>query len=139
MRDAMLVLHFIGLAMGIGSGFAFMFLGIASAKIPQEERLPFMMRTGIIGMMGQIGLLLLIISGGYLITPYLSGLSSMPLLIAKLCLTAVLIVIVVMNSISASKAKKGDAARHLKNVPTLGRIALLTGLTIVILAVMVFH
>lgn len=32
MRDIMLILHFIGLAMGLGTAFAHMFIGILVAK-----------------------------------------------------------------------------------------------------------
>ena len=138
MREAMLAVHFIGLSMGIGSGFAFMFLGIAGSKMEKGEGLKFMLNTSTISKMGQLGLLLLIISGGYLMTPYWENLASTPLLIAKLLLVVVLITIVIINSAKVNQAKKGNAEVHMKNVPTLGRIALLSGITIVVLAVLVF-
>jgi hypothetical protein len=34
MRDFMLILHFIGLAMGLGTSFANMYLGRAASKLP---------------------------------------------------------------------------------------------------------
>lgn len=37
MREAMLIVHFLGLAMGLGTSFAFMFLGMVSDKMEKEE------------------------------------------------------------------------------------------------------
>jgi len=37
MREAMLIIHFLGLAMGLGTSFAIMFLGIAGSKMDKEE------------------------------------------------------------------------------------------------------
>ena len=135
----MLIIHFLGMAMGIGTSFAFMFLGIASAKMEKEEALKFRLNTFALSRMGQIGLVLLVVSGGYLMTPYWNILPDSPLLIAKLTLVLVLGAIVGINGSIAKKALKGDAEIHLKKMATPGKMALLTGLIIVILAVSVFH
>ena len=39
MRETMLVIHFLGLAMGLGTSFGYMFLGMAASKMPKEEGL----------------------------------------------------------------------------------------------------
>ncbi len=143
MRDAMLIVHFIGLAMGLGTSFAFMFLGMASAKMEESERLKFTLNTFVLSRMGQIGLTLLVISGFYLMTPYWRSLSNSPMLVAKLVLVLVLVLVlgalIGVNSATAKKAKVGNAAVHLKKMATLGRFSMLTVLVIVILAVLVFH
>jgi uncharacterized membrane protein len=139
MRDVMLIVHFIGLAMGVGTSFAFMFLGIASAKMEKSEAMKFRLNSLALSRMGHLGLALLIISGGYLMTPYWSVLSTMTLLIFKLVLVLILILLVSIITINANKAKKGDAEKHLKKIQPLGRISLLVGLTIIVLAVYVFH
>ena len=41
MREVMLIFHFIGLAMGMGTGFAHAFLGKASAKMPPDAERQF--------------------------------------------------------------------------------------------------
>ena len=139
MKDVMLIIHFIGLAMGIGTSFAFMFLGIASSKMERKEGLKFTMNTFALSKMGHIGLTLLIISGLYLMTPYWKSLSQSPLLIAKLVLVLVLATLIGLISSAARKAKSSDADRHLKRIQMLGKITLLAGVTIVSLAVFVFH
>jgi len=139
MREVMLIVHFIGLAMGLGTSLAYMFLGIASSKMEEQEGQNFRLKTFALSRMGHIGLALLIISGGYLITPYWSILSAMPLLIVKLVLVLVLAALIGVISSYARKAKKGDAQSHFKKIETLGKLSVLTALIIVVLAVYIFH
>ncbi len=133
----MLILHFIGLAMGLGTSFAFFFLGRISSKMEPEEGKKFIMNAFSISMMGNIGLILLFISGGYLMTPYWSVLGSSPILITKLVLFLALGAFIGIISSKIKKAKKGDHAQ-LSKTPVLGRLALLTGIAIVICAVLYF-
>ena len=134
----MLIIHFIGLAMGIGTSFAFMFLGMSGSKLGQDERVKFSMNTFSLARMGHIGLTLLILSGGYLMTPYWGVLGSQPLLIAKLILVFTLVLCIVFLSLATSRVHKGDMSGF-KRITALGRLALLMGLSIVVLAVLVFR
>ena len=139
MREAMLILHFLGLVMGVGTGFAFMFLGIAAGRMQPAQRREFMLNAFALTRMGHIGLGLLLLTGFYLITPYWPVLSAMPLLIAKLALVGVLIVVISINTSLARKARTGDAEVIFRKMAVVGRIALLTSIAIVILAVLVFR
>jgi uncharacterized membrane protein len=135
----MLMIHFLGLAMGVGTSFAYMFVALASGKMEQQEGLKFRLNSFVLSRMGHIGLALLFISGGYLMTPYWKSLSSTPLLMAKLALFLVLAALVGIIAANARRAKQGDAATYLKKIEPLGKLSLLTGLAIIILAVLVFH
>lgn len=139
MKDVMLIIHFIGIAMGLGTSFAFMFLGIAASKMEKEEAQKFQLNTFAISKMGQIGLLLLLVSGGYLMTPFWASLTDNPMLMIKLTLYLVLGALIGIISAKAKKAKLGDTEKHLNAIKPLGMIAMLTGLTIVCLAVYIFH
>ena len=139
MKDVMLIVHFLGLAMGIGTSFAFMFLGMASSKMEAKEAQKFTLNTFALSKMGHIGLVLLVLSGGYLMTPYWKSLASSPLLAAKLTLVILLGALIGIISSTAKKAKQGDADVYLKRIKTLGRLSMLTGLAIVVLAVLNFH
>ena len=68
MRETMLIFHFIGLAMGLGTSFAFIFLGKASAKMEESESQKFTLNTLALGRMGHIGLTVLVISGLFLMS-----------------------------------------------------------------------
>jgi hypothetical protein len=111
MRDIMLIIHFIGLAMALGTGFANLFLGIAASKLEPAERGSFMSKAIILGRMGQIGLGLLILSGLYLITPFWQELNVMPLLIAKLILVTLLLfsLFVILYIVRKSRKKSNPA------------------------------
>lgn len=139
MKDAMLIVHFLGLAMGLGTSIGFMFLGITTSKLDKEEKIKFGLNAFGLSKMGQIGLVLLVISGGYLITPHWENLADMPLLIAKLALVVVLGAMIGIISSFAKKAKKGDAENQMKKIEPLGKLALLVGVAILVLAVLIFH
>lgn len=140
MRDTMLIIHFIGIAMFIGTGFAFMFLEIANSKTKEkEEALRFTLKTFALSKMGHIGLALLLLSGFYLMNPYWSNLTYIPLLLAKLILVAVLAIVIGIIASLAKKAKKGNAEMHLKKLEIFSKISFILGIAIVILAVLAFH
>ena len=136
MREAMLITHLLGLTMGVWSSFAFMFLGIAGSKMNKEEGQKFALNTFAMSRMGHIGLTLSIFSGFYLMTPYWQVLSSQPLLIAKLILVLVLVVTVSLLNVYAKRAKKGETDANLMKIASLGRVSLLSGLSIVVLTLM---
>ena len=139
MRELMLIIHFIGLTMALGTGFANLFLGTVASKLDPAERGSFMAKTMILARMGQIGLGLLLVSGFYLITPFWKVLGDMPLLIAKLSLVALLIIFVATASIIVRKAKKQGDPTLLAKIKPLGILTFFLGISIVILAVLIFR
>jgi len=139
MRELMLVIHFIGLAMALGAGFANLFLGTVASKLEPAERGSFMSKIMILGRMGQIGLGLLVLSGLLLATPYWKVLGEMPFLIAKLSLVAILLILVSTVLILLSKAKKQNNPALFAKIKPLGILNFLIGISIVILAVLAFR
>lgn len=136
----MLIIHFIGLAMGLGTAFAHAFLGSATSKMSNEEVIKFNLNTSALSRMGNIGMLLLIVSGIYLLIPYWNSLLTFPFLILKLVLVIVLIVLIGMISIIGQKSFKSNQPEiQFKKMELLGKIALTVSITIVIIAVRVFH
>jgi hypothetical protein len=139
MRDIALFLHFIGLAMGVGTSFAMMALGRAASKLEIEERIKFGLTISVLRRVGQIGLTLLILSGFYLMTPFWKTLSTMPFMITKLILVLILVILVSMIDINFARAKKGDPGIHLMKNGKIGPFALLTAILIIIMGVVSFH
>lgn len=139
MRDFMLILHFIGLTMALGTGFANLFLGMAAAKLEPAERGKFMTNTLILMRMGHTGLGLLLLSGFYLITPYWKVLSEMPMLIAKLCFVGLLVILVSTITVIARKARQQGNPAMLMKLKPFGMLNFFVGITIVVLAVLSFH
>lgn len=139
MRDLMLFIHFFGLVLGMGSGFASLFISIYNKNIPKEEGPKFMLKLRSLGYMGLTGTILLVISGGYLATPYWSVINTMPLFIAKLVLVVVLIVLVLLIDRQWRKAVRSGAGSDLKLIPILGKILFPIGILILLFAVLQFH
>lgn len=139
MREVMLIIHFIGLTMGLGTSFAHAFLGIATSKMTADEATRFRIHSLALSRMGHIGIALLIISGLYLLTPYWAILPSSPLLILKLILVLILVVLIILINLLTRKARESDPETQLKKMEQLGKMTLMIGLTIVILAVYIFH
>jgi uncharacterized membrane protein len=139
MRDVMLIVHFIGLSMSLGTGFANLFLGMAAAKLEPAERGKFMSKTMILMRMGHTGLGLLLVSGFYMITPYWKVLGEMPVLIAKLCFVGLLVIMVSVITILAKKAQREGNPAMLMKLKPFGMLNFFVGITIVVLAVLSFH
>ena len=135
----MLFIHFLGLILGMGAGFASLFIGSANKNLSKEERPKFMLRLRALGYMGLIGIVLLIISGGYLATPYWSVIETMPFFIAKLTLVVVLLVLALLMDRRWRKAIKNGGGADLQAIPKLGRLALPVGILILLFAVLQFH
>lgn len=138
-RDVALILHFIGLAMGLGTGFAHLFLGLAASKMEKSVADDFHVKALAVDQMGTIGIVLLILSGGYLMTPYWSSLSESPLLMAKLALVVILTILIGMLISLGKKVKAENGGPALDKMEKIGKITLPLGIIIVILAVLVFH
>lgn len=139
MREPLLIIHFIGLAMALGAGFANLFLGTVASKLEPAERGSFMSKLFVLGRMGQIGLSLLLLSGFGLITPYWKVIGEMPFLIAKLSLVALLLISVSRILFLASKARKENNPAIMLKIKPLGMLNFFLGIAIVILAVLTFH
>lgn len=139
MRELFLIVHFIGLAMGLGTSLAFMFLARAASKMEPQRARQFSMDALPLSRMGQIGLGILIFSGLYLMTPHWATLSSRPLLIIKLLAVLVLAVVIGLATVVGKKIKKGGGEQDVRRLQSLGKVSLLTALAIVVLAVSIFH
>jgi hypothetical protein len=61
--SSILFLHFIGLALGLGTSFAMLTLGAAARELAPEERGKFMLRVSALRKNGSYGLGLLILTG----------------------------------------------------------------------------
>jgi uncharacterized membrane protein len=139
MRETALILHFIGLTMGLGTSFAHAFLDRIISKMDKEEAIKFRLQAMTLSRMGYIGIALLIISGVYLILPYWPTLPSNPLLILKLVLVLILVILILLIGRGAKEAFKGNAEKNLKKIEPMGKLTLLIGIVIVALAVFIFR
>lgn len=135
----MLIVHFIGLTMGLGTGFAHAFLGKAMSKLDRDEAKKFGHQIKALSKMGTIGIILLLVSGIYLIIPYRAVILTNTLLLTKLILVFILIVLIALIGRDAKRASKEGIEGNAKKVGYMGKLTLILSITIVIVAVNVFH
>jgi len=139
MRDVMLIIHFISIAIFVGSGFAaFVVTKIANKK---EDQLALEIKKAVLPLVYvlKLGITLLILSGGYLMTPYWSVLGVMPLLTTKLVLVVLSLILIIVGSIYVKKIKKSNDTSYLPKYDKLQNLILIMGIVIVVLATLTFH
>ena len=139
MREFLLIIHFIGLSMGLGTGFAHLFLGMASEKMPKDQSLDFLLKIQAVNKMGRLGTLFLLVSGVGLIIPIYDILLDTPLLILKLSCVLFLVILLEVLKGYCKKALNGEAEEYLAKMKKVGKITLPLSIVIVVLAVLVFH
>jgi uncharacterized membrane protein len=140
--DILLILHFFGLALGVGAGFATFSLGLAIKDMEPAERGKFMARASILRKNGSFGLLLLIASGlGFVFERGFASLSFRGggLFHAKLTLVVIMALLLGYSQVLAKKAREQPSPAAMGKLILVGRIMLATGLTIIVLAVLAFH
>ena len=135
----MLILHLLGLAMGLGTSFAHGFFGNMLSKLTPEEAAKFRNQTKGLSLMGTVGTLLLLVSGIYLIIPFWPVILTLPLLIAKLVLFVILVVLILLINRGARNNYQNQNVANLKRIELMGKISMVIGVAIVILAVNVFQ
>ena len=142
MLDLWLIIHFVGLALGVGTGFAVLTLGLATRGMPPAERGEFMRRSSVLGKNGSVGLLLLIVSGvGLMLGRGVDVVMAWggPMFHIKLTLVVILIGAVGYLQVLMRKSRSADGAAAAARMPMVSRIVLLLGLSIVVFAVLAFH
>jgi uncharacterized membrane protein len=138
---SLLFLHFIGLALGVGTSFAMARLGAAAADLPPEERKKFMLRAGVLSKNGSAGLGLLILSGVGMFV--LRGPREMlafggGALHLKLTLVVILCGVFGYLQVVQKKVREADGGPLMAKLPKLGGIMLLLSVAIVAAAVAAF-
>jgi uncharacterized membrane protein len=138
MRDIMLIVHFISVALLVGTAFSTFILN-QIFKREQENKIKLQSLILPLNYISKTGLTLLILSGGYLMTPFWPALGIMPLLIVKLVIAGILLGTVILVSIKAKQAKKYQTQNAFNKVKSLQNINLILGIATVFIAVFIFH
>jgi hypothetical protein len=142
MQDLFLIIHFIGLAMGVGTSFAMLRIGIAAKELAPPERVQLFRQVMSISKNGSVGLGLLIVSGLCMLftrgvaTVFGSGGMAFHI---KLTLVLVLAGLLGVSQVRIKRFREKQDAESLANVAKLGPPMMLTGLGIVVAAVLAFH
>jgi hypothetical protein len=136
------VLHFLGLAMGLATGFSMLVMGPLIDRASASEKGVLGRFPPLMSRIGSFGLLLLWLSGLGLLQFKWGGfgnMGSMPWQFhAKLLLVIILSGLIGFLQGQQRRATQGDMSA-MKNLKTFGPVAFLTAVTIVIFAVFAFE
>ena len=141
MYQVLLALHFLGLALGVGAGFAQLTLGLSARELSAGERTSLALRTLSLSKNGSYGLLLLIVTGvgmmlmrGVRATFALGG----GAFHGKLTLVVLMIGVLGYSQALGARARRSGSVSEMNKVRLLSRIQLTLGVLVVIAATVAF-
>lgn len=136
---ALVFLHFMGLAMGFSAGFGNMMMAGLIAKASPEDRRVLSRFPPVIGRVGDVGLVLLWLTGLTLVFMKWGGFGAMPgLFHAKLTAVVVMTLLVGFIHSQAKGVAAGDAGA-MARTEVAGKSLFATAVLVVILAVWTFN
>ncbi len=137
--EVLLILHFLGLAMGLSVSFANMVMGGLIARAEPSERAILGRFPSAMSRVGKAGIATLWLTGILLFLHRGTSFGAMPWQFhAKLTAVVLLTVLVIYIHTLEGRAKRGDTAAGAR-IPTVGKGALLLAVTAVIFAVLTFR
>ena len=135
----LLILHFLGLAMGLSVAFSGMVMGALIAKSEPAAKASLSRFMPMMSRVGDVGLVLLWGSGLGMLFGKWGGFASMPgTFHAKITLVVLLTLVVGYIHSQQAKLRKGDAGAQ-GRIEKAGRVTFLLALGIVALAVYTFY
>ena len=137
-NQVLLVMHFVGLAMGLSVSIANGVMGALIAKSAPEERAVLGRFPPLMSRIGKIGLTLLWISGAVLTQTRWGGFATLPWQFhAKLTAVVLLTLVVIHIHLQEGRLRRGDAAAAAR-IQAAGKITPLFALAAVVFAVLTF-
>lgn len=135
----MLVFHFLGLALSLGSMVTFLLMRRRCSKVTNSESEVLLYSTKSILRLSHIGLGTMFITGGALMTPYWSNLAHMPLLHIKFTIFFLWYATLIALSVYTKKAWRNELRLCNPRIGFLSYISVLLGLMTISVAVMQFN
>ncbi|QLG89410.1 hypothetical protein HQ393_14785 [Chitinibacter bivalviorum] len=137
MRDFYLTVHFLGLVMGAGSGFALFVLSFVLPRITEGARREMAIGLFTLRYVSYAGLLVLMASGVLLLRPLWPAMQASPWLHAKLGGVAIIAICAVFG-VHAMRQPRPNAATF-RRLALLGKISVVASVLVVMAAVQSFH
>ncbi len=139
MRDFQLLIHFIGLIFGAGTGFALFVIGFLAKRFPEASRIEVIRSLYPLRYISYIGLLLLLASGVLLalqISPVIYG---TPLFITKMLAVSGIILLSLYGFWQMKFTNGSNIAIRLKRLGFAGKFSFALSIVAVFCAVYTFH
>jgi len=142
MYYVLLFFHFLGLALGVGTGFAQFTLGLSTRSLAPAERTAFMLRAAVLARNGSIGLLLLILTGvGMMLVRGVTETFQWGggAFHAKLALVVFFSGLYGYLQSLIARAKREGGGPAMAKIPRLSPVLLVSSLAIMACAIVAFH
>lgn len=139
MKSMMLIFHFLGLVMSLGSMITFLVMRRSCSKVSSFESEYLLQNVRRFLRMSHIGLGIMFVTGGYLMTPYWGTLAQMPLLHIKFTIFLLWYGTLIALSIYTKKAVKSQIKLCDPRIGFLSMISVVFGISAVVMAVSQFH
>jgi len=139
MKDIMIILHNIGLVLTLGSTVFFLIIRKDLYKTAGETKVDLYNIIAKYQRMTHIGMAIMILSGGYLMTPYWSGLGTMHMIHVKMLMVVLWLLVVIVLSVILRKARKGQSEKCDTRMLKFNYASLLFGIIIILAATLQFH
>ncbi len=139
--DILLFIHMIALTMTVGTGFAMMALGRATADMEAADKTAFMLRAMALSKVGSIGFILLIISGLVMLFMRLESLMALggPSLHAKFTFITIQIGLLGYVQMLSAKVKRAGGGELMAKLSKMTTVMFINSVVIVAAAVLAFH
>lgn len=139
LNDVLLIAHFLGLAMGFAGGFGNMIMGGLMAKATPADAGVLARFPPAISRIGDIGLVLLWVTGVILVFTKWGGIGFLPVMFwVKMIAVVALTGLAGYMHMLKAKAKAGDGAARAM-IPKVGPFAMISALLAIVFAVLAFH
>lgn len=138
----LLMIHFLGLALGVGTSFAMLRLGIAARSLPEGERAAFMIRASAVAKNGGIGLGLSLLTGiGMLLMRGVGAVFAAggEAFHAKLTFVLLLCGALGYTQVLIKRAREAGGGPALAALPKAGAALLVLGVAVMVCAVIAFQ
>lgn len=139
MKDIMIIFHNLGLVLALGSSVFFLIIRNDLYKTAGEAKDDLYKVIAKYQRMAHIGMGIMLLSGGYLMTPYWSALGSMHMLHIKMLVVFMWLITIILLSIMLRRARTGQGKRCDARMLRMNYASLLFGVIIIFVAVFQFH
>ena len=139
MKQILLIIHFIGMAMALGASFSSFFVSMTLSKYPKDEAIAMAKKNLVLIYLAKTGLVLLIGTGLKLMMPYMSAMKEMPWFHTKLTLVFLLLINLIVMAIFSKKAKAEGGEKFLPRIKLMSIFSMIFGISIIVCAVMNFR
>lgn len=139
MYTLLLFIHFVGLAMGVGTGFAILRIARANRRLPPPEMGALMQKISALQLNGYTGFALLIASGLGMLAmhPYAAAAGGVAFQAKMLLVVLMVLNIGLMHRIMGKARRAGGPPPKL--LRKLGNLNFTMGVVTILLAVVAFH